>query len=50
MSKQALDSAKLRGEMLGVLPRPGTLYEAVRERGSAAPRLIDERATSTKTR
>lgn len=36
MSKQALDSPKLRGEMQDVLLGPGQLYEALRERGAAA--------------
>ena len=34
MSKQAPDSAKLRGEMQDVLLGPGQLYEALRERGA----------------
>lgn len=36
MSKQALDSAKLRGEMQDVLLGPGPLDEALRERGASA--------------
>ena len=36
MSKQALESPKLRGEMQDVLLGPGQLYEALRERGAAA--------------
>jgi type I restriction enzyme R subunit len=36
MSKPALDSAKLRGEMQDVLPGPGQLLEALRDRGAAA--------------
>jgi len=37
MSKQALDSQKLRGEMQDVLLGPGQLCEGLRERGAAAP-------------
>jgi type I restriction enzyme, R subunit len=37
MSKQALDSPKLRGEMQDVLLGPGQLYEALRERGGFSP-------------
>ena len=36
MSKQALDSPKLRGEMQDVLLGPGQLYEALRERRASA--------------
>lgn len=36
MSKQVLDSPKLRSEMRDLLPGPGQLYEALRERGVAA--------------
>jgi type I restriction enzyme, R subunit len=35
MSRQALDSEKLRADMLAVLLEPGKLYEALRERGAA---------------
>ena len=35
MSKQALDSPKLRDEMQDVLLGPGQLYEALREQGAA---------------
>ena len=41
MSKQALESPKLRREMLDVLLGPGQLYEALRERGTPSP---DQRA------
>ena len=34
MSKQALDSEKLRADMLAVLLGPGQLHEALRERGA----------------
>jgi len=36
MSKQALDSSKLRGEMQDALLGPGQLYEALRERRAPA--------------
>jgi len=37
MSKQALNSLKLRDEMKDVLLGPGQLYEALRERASRGP-------------
>jgi type I restriction enzyme R subunit len=37
MSKQALDSKKLRGEMQAALLGPGQLYEALRARGATSP-------------
>lgn len=37
MSKQALDSKKLRGKMPAALLGPGQLYEALRARGATSP-------------